>query len=397
MRDAMGESLKIALVHTTYSRGGGTERYVADLAEGLVAKGHEVHLFCASVREQPPSGVRLHRVSRVNLGGALKTLSFAARAQAMAGREEFDIVNGFGDIVRQDVLRLGGGCHREFRKKVLLFAETPLVRRIAARISPHQWTLMALERKRLRQGNYVRVVVNSRMVRDEIRRELAVPREAIRVIYNGVDLGRFDRRKFEAERAEIRRSAGVGEGDFAVLFLGSGYRRKGLATLLEACAAVFREEPRARLLVAGWDRKAAGYAARARELGLGEYVNFLGVTNEPERLYAAADLYVLPTRYDPFANTVLEAMASGLPVITTRTNGASEVIEEGVEGFVMDDARDTRRLASLILKCAPEETRNAMGARGRRKAEELPLERNLDETLEVYREVVELKRRSKGK
>ena len=121
----------------------------------------------------------------------------------------------------------------------------------------------------------------------------------------------------------------------------------------------------------------------------------MGTTDEPERLYAAADVFVLPSRYDASANTVLEAMASGLPVITSSGNGAKEFIEEGKEGFVLEASTDGDGLAALILGLSGEEKRKAMGRAAREKAMLFPLERNLEETLGVYAEVVELKKRLK--
>ena len=124
-------------------------------------------------------------------------------------------------------------------------------------------------------------------------------------------------------------------------------------------------------------------------------MRFVGTTDEPERLYAAADVFVLPSRYDASANTVLEAMACGLPVITSSGNGAKEFIEEGKGGFVLGASTDSDGLAALMLGLSSEAKREAMGRAAREKAMLFPLERNLEETLGVYAEVVELKKRLK--
>jgi len=389
----MLERLKVALVHQTYSRMGGREHYVANLADGLLERGHEVHLFCAKVRAEPPEALRIHRVFRLNVNGLTRTASFALAAQASVRRHEFDIVHGFGDIAKQDVLRLGGGCHREFRKRVLLSADAPLRRRMSARLSPHQWVQLALESARLKKGNFIKLIVNSRTVRDQIGKYFDVSDEDVRVVYNGVDLERFDAHRFENARDDIRGSLGLSKENLAILFLGSGFFLKGLDTLLGAFGRAATELPGARLLVAGRDRRQGAYQRLAERYGVGGRARFVGTTDEPERLYAAADVFVLPSRYDASANTVLEAMACGLPVITSSGNGAKEFIEEGKEGFVLEASTDGDGLAALILGLSSEEKREAMGRAARKKAMLFPLKRNLEETLGVYAEVVELKKR----
>jgi len=389
----MLERLKVALVHQTYSRMGGREHYVANLADGLLERGHEVHLFCAKVRAEPPEALRIHRVFRLNVNGLTRTASFALAAQASVRRHEFDIVHGFGDIAKQDVLRLGGGCHREFRKRVLLSADAPLRRRMSARLSPHQWVQLALESARLKKGNFIKLIVNSRTVRDQIGKYFDVSDEDVRVVYNGVDLERFDAHRFENARDDIRGSLGLSKENLAILFLGSGFFLKGLDTLLGAFGRAATELPGARLLVAGRDRRQGAYERLAERYGVGARARFVGTTDEPERLYAAADVFVLPSRYDASANTVLEAMACGLPVITSSGNGAKEFIEEGKEGFVLEASTDGDGLAALILGLSSEEKREAMGRAARKKAMLFPLKRNLEETLGVYAEVVELKKR----
>jgi UDP-glucose:(heptosyl)LPS alpha-1,3-glucosyltransferase len=155
----------------------------------------------------------------------------------------------------------------------------------------------------------------------------------VSVVYNGVDLERFHPCRRAGEGAELRRSCGWAAEDLVLLFLGTGYGRKGLDVLLDALARL--DVPRSHLLVVGYDSASGRFERRAAELGLGRRVRFLGGRRDVETCFAAADLYVLPTRYDPFANTTLEALASGLPVITTAANGAGELVTEGVEGSIV--------------------------------------------------------------
>jgi UDP-glucose:(heptosyl)LPS alpha-1,3-glucosyltransferase len=134
-----------------------------------------------------------------------------------------------------------------------------------------------------------------------------------------------------------------------VLFLGTGYYRKGLDRVLQAFPALLRREPRARLLVVGYDSNHASFARHAATLDIAARVCFLGGRRDAEACFAAADLYVLPTRYDPFANSTLEALAAGLPVITTAANGASEILTAGVDGTVLAADAPPRALADALL------------------------------------------------
>ena len=138
--------------------------------------------------------------------------------------------------------------------------------------------------------------------------------------------------------AALRAELGFAAGEPVVLFLGTGYARKGLDLLIDAFPALLAREPRARLLVVGYDSARASFEQRARELGIAGRVTFSGGRADPEAWYTAADLYALPTRYDPAAYTTLEALASGLPVITSTTNGAGELIEPRVQGSLVDVA-----------------------------------------------------------
>jgi UDP-glucose:(heptosyl)LPS alpha-1,3-glucosyltransferase len=167
-----------------------------------------------------------------------------------------------------------------------------------------------------------------------------------------------------------RRELGLGRGDCAVLFLGTGYARKGLDLLLEAFPRVVAAWPEARLLIAGFDSARARFEARAAELGIGARTTFLGGTLTPEHLYAAADLYVLPTRYDPFANSTLEALACGLPVITSTANGGGELIDAGVQGACIDVARGAEVLAEECLRWRSPERRASAARAARARAEE---------------------------
>jgi UDP-glucose:(heptosyl)LPS alpha-1,3-glucosyltransferase len=298
---------------------------------------------------------------------------------------------GFGRTVGQDIIRVGGGSHWEY-----LLRTKPSMRtafgRFMRRWNPRDRAILDLERRCYAPGAYRRVVCVSRRVRDEMQRYFQVPDDALVVIHNGVDTGRFTpRARAERRRAE-RERLGLADRDVAVLFAGTGFERKGLRYAVEA-AALVAKDARIRLLVAG--RGPAGrYARLARRLGLGDRVAFLGEAGDILGLYAAADLFILPTLYDPFPNACLEAMACGLPVITTVVTGVAEIIEPGVDSLVVESGDRVLDLADALRTLLDPGRREAMGRAARRKAEQYSLDSNLARILALFDEVLALKRAS---
>jgi len=192
------------------------------------------------------------------------------------------------------------------------------------------------------------VICNSAMVRGEIERRFGVPPKNLHVIHNGVDLDYFHPRHRAALREAARAELGAGEADVVFLFVGSGFWRKGLDAAIGAlgrCA-----DRRFRLAVAGSDRQAAHFARQARAAGLVDKVRFLGGREDVRPLYAAADCFILPTRYDPLPSAALEALAMGLPAIVGRRSGAAEIVRPGC-GWICEPG-DIGGLAHLMREAA---------------------------------------------
>jgi UDP-glucose:(heptosyl)LPS alpha-1,3-glucosyltransferase len=172
-----------------------------------------------------------------------------------------------------------------------------------------------------------------------------------------------------------------------LLFLGSNYDRKGLGVLLEAFPAFLREHPAAKLLVVGSDADPSGWKRRARELGVEASVLFLGKRADADACYAAADLYVLPTRYDSYAYTVLEALATGIPAIVSDAAGASEVVDAAA-GAVFPWTATAAELASVLSAWAPLERRSTAALACRRVAEANGAEAAAERTVALFEELV---------
>lgn len=331
--------MKLAIVRQRYTPFGGAERFVARALPVLERAGAEVTLITRSA--QGWGARRLLRVNPFYVGNLWRDWSFGRAARAAWRGEAFDLVQSHERIPGCEVYRAGDGVHRrwlEIRK-----ARGGALERLGIALDPHHRFLCAVEKQMFEHPRLRAVVCNSKMVREEIRRGFRIAPEKLHVIYNGVDLQYFS----PAQRAGLRGAARAGlecrPRDTVFLFVGSGFARKGLESAIDALAHA-RDEGFL-LVVAGRDREEARFKARARRAGVEARVRFLGAQEDVRPLYAAADCFMLPSRYDPFPNTALEAMAMGLPVIVSSRCGAAEVLENA-PGWVCepDDALGLARL-----------------------------------------------------
>lgn len=360
--------MKVALIHMRQRGTGGTERYLNQVAAHLAERGHEVAIVCRSHEAPPHPSVRFVRLRPFSIGAAWRMWSFANAVEEHVRGAAYDVVFSLGKTWTHDVVRLGGGCHETYLELAHGATLAPWQRVLDRGRLKHRLAL-AIERRALAPGAYRHVITNSEMVRRDVMRRHAVPAERVSVVYNGVDLERFHPSRRAKEGAALRRACGFAAEDLVVLFLGTGYGRKGLDVVLESFAALSARHATARLLVAGYDSAQHSFEQRAERLRLGERVCFLGGRRDAEACFAAADLYVLPTRYDPFATTTLEALASGLPVLTSAANGASELIEEGVEGSVFTASDDASALVDRLSSWTDRDRLQAASRAARARAE----------------------------
>ena len=231
--------------------------------------------------------------------------------------------------------------------------------RLRGTLSPRHRTLLAIERQIFSDATQ-HILCNSQRVRDALSRRHGIDSARLSVIYNGVDLVRFHPGRRDREGTSLRSAPGAGDAPIW-LFVGSGFARKGLDTALTALA-----DAPGTLWIAGRD-DTTPWRERARRGGVADRVRWLGTRDDVESLCAAADALLLPTRYDAFANACLEAMAAGLPIVTSGRNGAAEIL--GDAGRVVDDPEDTPSFAAALRELADPGVRKRMGTTARRLAE----------------------------
>lgn len=335
--------MNVAMVVGTLSRNGGTERSAWELSRWLVQRGHEVHVYCRAAEAAAP-GVRVHL-------GSLRVPE---------GRHP--VVHAFVRIPGATVFRAGGGAHLAWLHA--RWRGLGAVRRWTPRA---RWEVRR-DRRCMRTARVV--VCNSDMAAADVRRLYGVDR--IVVVWNGVDLDRF---RPDAERRAAARRAWEATGRVA-LFLGHGFRRKGLAVAAEAFARV--AAPDDRLVVIGADAHARRYLA-----GLDPRVRCQGPVPDPEQWLPGADATLLPTLYDSAANTTLEAMACGVPAITSGRDGNAARVPD--RRLVVDDPRDVEGFARALDLAWREP---ALGRGCRKAAERWPVSRNGQEVESIYRELM---------
>jgi UDP-glucose:(heptosyl)LPS alpha-1,3-glucosyltransferase len=325
--------VKVAIVRQRYSPYGGAERFVARALPALERAGVDITLIS---RKQKGWGARRFlRVDPFHAGSLWRDWSFARAARNAWRREHFDVVQSHERIPGCDVYRAGDGVHRRWLE-LRRAAATPL-ERLGIALNPYHAYVCKAEKRMLEHPRLRAVICNSRMVRDEIQRAFRIEPDKLHVIYNGVDLEHFHPKHRERLRGAARAEIGCSPRDTVFLFVGSGFSRKGL----DAAIAAVSQGPYW-LAVVGADTPRKTSNPR---------IKFLGGRDDVRPYYAAADCYILPSRYDPFPNTVLEAMATGLAAIVSSRCGAAEVIEPGVNGWICqpDDVPGIARLMHEVV------------------------------------------------
>ena len=366
--------MKIGLVRRGFSATGGAESYLRRLADALETAGHEPVLFTGSdwPRDQWPAHRQLVTVNS-------RTPRAFAEDVARLSERHCDRLFSLERVWRCDCYRAGDGVHRAWLQRR---AQTePAWRRWFRHANPKHRAILALEASLFAEGGAKTIIANSRMVRDEIVRIYGTPSERIHVVYNGLP-GEYFQPVGPETRERERAARQLTPTDYVILFAGTGWERKGLA---HALAAVERlpDTLRARLLIAG--RGNPKPFLRSLSAHSRERVQFLGPIRDVQALYAAADIFVAPTLYDPFSNACLEALAAGLPVLTTPANGFAEIIEPGLEGDVFDTADRTEgnALAALLTAWA-DPTRLATARLAcAAKATGFTIEKNVAQTLDI--------------
>jgi UDP-glucose:(heptosyl)LPS alpha-1,3-glucosyltransferase len=369
---------------------GGAERYLVDICMRMAAEDYEVHVYSERWDEEA-SGILFHPVKTIPFPKSLRLLSFAIRATRAIENGNYDITFGVGNTLESDILQPHGGVHWAWFWRSLRAYDHPLVwviKFLGRVLSPKQWVQGYIEDAPYKRNRFRKIVAISDMVKQDMMRWYRIPEERIAVVYNGVDVERFHPRNRQY-REEIRGRHNIGPDDLVILFVSNNFRMKGLGFLIKALAKIRTETPIPfKLLVLGRDRQDC-YLSLARHVGIFEEVIFAGSSHKPEKYYGASDLLVHPTFYDACSLTVLEALASGLPVITTTCNGASGLLSHREDGWIIHDPRDVEQLRTAMRYFFDERNRERASVWSREKAEAHSERVNFNRITAAFKEVIQ--------
>lgn len=387
--------MRIAIINEHCHKIGGPNKYIAEIAERL-GHIHEVHIFAQSFADVENKKVIFHKVPVIKGTWLLTFLSFIVNSTILIKLNgKFDIIHSQGvNCLIQNVVtnhctftpayNIYDSCNvtekyyfgDNFLKKALrkwLYYKTKLL-------------MYHLEKKIYGSKSKRKIIAVSEEVKREINEYYHKSPEEITVIYNGVNLEKFNLSNKNEYRKLIRGKFNIKEEDFVLLFVGANWENKGLELLIKALPLL--NDQSIKLLIVGHWRKIY-YETLINSLQLKEQVIFAGETDHPEKFYGASDIFVLPSYYEACSLATLEAAASCLPILTTKTNGSRELIIDGENGyFIKHSPEDISNKIRYLLN--NKEKLEETGRKIRQKLEEenYSWDKTADLVLKVYKEVI---------
>jgi UDP-glucose:(heptosyl)LPS alpha-1,3-glucosyltransferase len=381
--------MKIALAIENFSRyAGGAEAYAVALADTLVQEGFDVHLY-GHLWDGEPAGATFHRLRRLPkwIPPSVRLLDFALQHKRMTTTERFDVILGFGNTLIMNVYQSHGGVHHISNIRKLQAVSNPLLRflkKLALLSTPKYHTRAWIESAPFRMKQRPVIIAISEMVRQDMAAYFGMDSDGIELIYNGIDYAKFSTPAPEA-RNSLCKQWGF-DKEILFLFMAYDFRKKGVRYLVEAAGKL-----RQKVGAGGFGVVIVGgppslqIRRMVTRLDLENTVVFHGPTTEPERYYHACDVFILPTFYDACSLVVLEAMAAGLPAITTIFNGAAGIITEGRDGLVLKDPRNTDEMGSAMHRFFDPNVLHGASAAAKLTASNYTIERNHHQMIDVFR------------
>ena len=382
--------MNIALVVYQFIREkGGVESYVCNASKQLLDYGHEVHIFAHLFCQDQDKRLTFHRVPAITFWSPLKYWTFAVNAHKIIKKSEieFDLIHGFTQTLFQDIYRVGGGCHWDYMMHTYPMMQSRLGK-ILMCLNPRHFSLLLLEKIIFKKKCYKQITCISEQCKRELIQHYQLSPGDIDVIYNGVDINLFTPQNKIAYRSTVRDKYAIAPDDVLVLFVGSGFKRKGLRHVINALSLINTSQ-KIKLLVVG-KGNVREYQKFAREKGVVDKLVFAGVCKHIHEIYAGGDIFVFPSEYDAFGTACLEAMASGLPVIVSKASGASEIVTHGEDGFIVSHPIDAEEIANYMQPLLKKEMREQMGSVARQKTERYSFQANVEKTLQIYRKVADI-------
>ena len=363
---------------------GGNERSTAQIAAALAERGHAVTILAgASPERVRPEGIEVRRMAQRKSSSVARLLRYARWARQQLDAGGFEVSLSVTMAVAADVVQPRGGTVRETLARNVALRTSPAGRfskRVALALDPKQRVLLALEKRTLADPRVKRIVAVSRYVVEQLAIHYHIDEQRVELIPNASVMPVIDEPTREQWREQVRRGFGIADDEVVFLFAAQNPRLKGFGTLIPALRRVVERGLKPVVLLAG--KYGYGHQAWVAEVGVRERVRFIGPTRSMPKLYAAADVTVLPTYYDPSSKVVIESLMMGVPAISSGRNGASDFIHPEVgppRGRVIDDPADVAGLAeAMAALCDPAARQACTDAIAPDLADELSMARHVD-------------------
>ncbi len=383
----MIRDVKVALVSEWLDAWrGGAETSTLQFMHHLMDAGVDLHVFTRS-RPSPCPGLKVHTVNGAAMSRTRQSVTFSHRVERAVRSQDFDIVHAISPCTFADLYQPRGGTVAETIRRNVAIRQTSAAKvwkQCMVRLNLKQRYMLAVERRIFSNPSGPDIISISDYVSKQLREHYGVHADRIHKIYNGVDPNLANQNERKHDRDEIRSEFGIDSEDCLVILTAHNFRLKGVERWLETLSLLVREGVTGiKSLIIG-KGESAHWHRLAIKLGVEHLATFTGPSLRMPAFRHAADVVIHPTYYDPCSRVVLEALVCGLPVITTQWDGASEMIEDGVNGYVVDDPGDIRVLANRVKLLMDAARRQAMGAAALNVTDKVSMARHTRAILALY-------------
>ena len=372
--------MKIAIILSRCHKYG-SSRYVLDTVNYFTKKGHEVHIFAHTCDPIENKKVFVHKLPRLNLGFVSREISLSVIQSILLKFYSFNVtISQPTRYFSPDVAEV-----QFVFKQWINYQERHGIK----------WGLAGLLLKMMESYNLKKVkkiIVLSNSVKNELVKNYGIDEGKIHVVYSGVNLKEFTPKNRKKYFNEIREKFNIPKTSYLLLFVGNPYDRKGVEYIIRALSLL--KSKNIKLFISGKDDPKP-YKELCNKLGVQNMVIFNPIlVSDVYKYFSAADAFIFPSIYEPFGLVILEAMASGLPVITNRKAGAAEIIKDGKEGLLLDNPKNHEEIAQKIKYLIEnKKVRRQISIAARKKAEKYSWKKVAEERLKVLEQAALIKKR----